>query len=662
MQSTIFKHRLSAFPLLFCLLCAQAVAAQKDDQEADQDAGQEAAQPVLAGLPEVAWTMVPVIRSARISPNGKELMLLRAASKEGPYVVEIRQTDDLQAEPIRFGGGKTSILSAQWAQDGYLVISAGKDVKVGNRFERETRQAVIRSDGKGDWLDIDPDRSVRILSVLPDEPNRILISTDNNDNDIPDIVSFNIKTGAKRTVHRGSERVPGGFEIDFDGEVRLASAYDPSKNAFNVWARKKGEKEWLEVYIIDPTQGRENYSFFPLDFDRDNPNSLIVSYTNGEDTAGIYLMDLDTMQFSAPLFSHPRYDVDTVILSQKKADRGRILGFGYTGKVYKRVFIDEATKALYDGIQANFPGQEIYLDRSEDDQAIVISTTSAKNPGRYYLLRNQSELIFLGARMPLLTEEVLAEVKYVSYTARDGRKIRSYITLPTSGQAPYPAVVMPHGGPWVRDDGGYDEWAQLLANAGYVVIQPQYRGSRGFGLEHWRAGDEKWGLEMQDDVDDAAHFLVERGLADPARIAIHGFSYGGYSAFVASFRGGNNPFACSIAGAGVSDLDSLGAEFSDNRFLRELQKPTIKGLNPVDHIAEVHMPILVMHGDRDEIVHPKHSRWFVDGLKKYNKEHKYIEIEDMRHGPRDMEHKEIYYRNLLDWLENRCFDKQIAAN
>ena len=605
-------------------------------------------------LPDVAWTMVPVIRDVRVSPDGREVMILRAASKEGPYVLEIYPTDNLGAEPVRFGGGKTELQWARWVSNGYLVVSAGKDVKVGNRFERGSRQAIVRSDGTGDWQEVDPDRSVSILDILPDDPDRILIVTDNNANDIPDVVSYNIRTGARRTVHRGNETVPGGFDVDYDGEVRIASAYDYADNAFKVWARKKGSGKWILVRTILPSN-REIFEV--LGFDPDRPNHLIVLANNGEDTAGIYYMDMDTLNLSDRLFGHPDYDAGGVLRSDKKADRGRLLGYSYTGKRYRRVFTDEETKALYDGLEARFPGQEVSLpSRSDDDRVIVVSVTSPTNPGAFYLLSDRTNLVFLGARMPLLTDEILGEVKYVSYTARDGRKIRSYITLPAKGAAPWPAVVMPHGGPWARDAWGYDEWAQLLAYNGYLVIQPQFRGSTGFGLDHWTAGDKQWGLAMQDDVDDAARFLVDKGLADPARLAIHGFSYGGYSAFVASFRE-HSPFACSIAGAGVSDLDSVGADFTYNRFYRELQKPTINGVNPVEHVAEVHMPILVMQGDRDIIVHPKHSRWFVDGLRKHNKDHDYIEIKGMRHGTQYMQHKEIYYRALLDWLSNRCFDR-----
>ncbi|WP_343847693.1 alpha/beta hydrolase family protein, partial [Bowmanella denitrificans] len=238
-----------------------------------------------------------------------------------------------------------------------------------------------------------------------------------------------------------------------------------------------------------------------------------------------------------------------------------------------------------------------------------------------YLLKDKKDLSLIGQTSTLKPEQ-LSDVKYISYKARDGRKIPAYVTLP-KGDKPFPTVVMPHGGPWARDVVIYDEWSQLLAHHGYLVIQPQFRGSEGFGLDHWVAGDQQWGLKMQDDMDDGAQFLVAKGLADPNKLAMFGWSFGGYSAFVGSMRD-NNLYKCSIAGAGVSDLGRINATLNDNRFSRELQRPTIKGVNPLDLVEKVNVPLLVIHGDIDQRVPVEHSRLFVEKLKKLGKDHKYV--------------------------------------
>ena len=624
--------------LTVLLISAQMIVTQAHARDVNEDL--------------IAWTMVPVIRSVQTTLDGEKIAILRAASKEGPYVLEIYETDKLDQEPVRFDGGDNEIRSFSWVSNDRLWINLFRDIRNANSYEPEFRQAIIQANAKGDWLFVDPDRSASLVSSLPEDPKHIIISTDNNDNRIPDIVRMNIRTGSKTTIHRGTEKVPGGFGLDVDREIRIASAYDFSVNGFNYWARKKGKKDWIKVKTVRPDDDG-NYNI--LGFSDDNPNQMIISANGGENTTGLYMFDLDTMQMSERIFGTARYDVNGLLRSGKIADKNKIIGYSYIGKGFERVFTDPDAQAFHDGIQALFPGQEVfYNSRSQDDKTIVVYVEGARTPPSYYLIRNLSDVTFIGSSKPLLTEDKLSDVKFISYTTRDGYKIPAYVTIP-KGKAPFPAVVMPHGGPWARDSQAYDEWAQLMAHHGYLVIQPQFRGSTGFGQDLWQSAHKEWGQLMQDDIDDAADFLIKRGLADPDRVAIHGYSYGGYAAFVASFREGS-AFKCSIAGAGVSDLDNIGSGLSTNRFLREFQKPTIKGVNPTDHVKEVRMPILVMHGDRDVRVPVKHSRTFVSKLKRHNKDHKYVEIKGMRHSlPFTQEQTEIYYTNLIDWLDNHCF-------
>lgn len=259
----------------------------------------------------------------------------------------------------------------------------------------------------------------------------------------------------------------------------------------------------------------------------------------------------------------------------------------------------------------------------------MIFTQSANDAGSYYLITNKKKLDKIGEAHPAIDKAKLGDVKYITYKARDGRKVKAYVTIP-KGKAPFPAVVLPHGGPWVRDTIIFDEWAQLLASSGYIVIQPNYRGSTGYGLDHWIAGDKNWGLSMQDDLDDAAMFLVNKGLATKDKLAMFGWSYGGYAAFAASMRE-NNIYQCTVAGAGVSDLNRINATLNDSRFLSILQRPTIEGVSPLAQVEKVNVPILVVHGDIDQRVPVKHSRLFVDELEDYDKDFKYVELKDADH-------------------------------
>ena len=291
---------------------------------------------------------------------------------------------------------------------------------------------------------------------------------------------------------------------------------------------------------------------------------------------------------------------------------------------------------------------------SDDLTIIVVRSSGPREAGAYYLLVNGKDLVPLGRSFPLLEPASMADMEYVTYKARDGLEIPGFLTTPQSGKKPYPAVVLPHGGPWARDYLGWDRWAQFLANRGYVVLQPQYRGSEGFGQTLWRAGDNEWGQKMQDDKDDGARWLVAEGMADPDRIAIFGYSYGGFAAMAASVRK-NSPFQCAISGAGLAELRSFDKITFTNRFQRQFQNPTIGGMSPLDHVKEAEIPIFVFHGDRDQRVPVEQSRKFVRALKRAGKDVKYLEIVDLWHSsPWWPQHHLAMFQSLENYLANDC--------
>jgi len=605
-------------------------------------------------VPLDAFAMLPQIKSAAVSKDGKQLALLRALSKEGGYIIEIRQTDALGEKPVRLGADRMEITSFTWLNDSKLGVSFKQKLKDGKKLSWVSKFAIVNADGKGKWLV--PFRKNRyasysLMDSLPDDKDEILLEYDINDNGIPDVVRLNINNGRTKTVLRGNTKVQGGFISDADGEVRAGGGYNRADNSLDLFARSKGSKEWKLVYKNFST-GRENYDF--LSFSSDNPDEIYVNANLGEDKTGIYRYNIKTGKHSERLFGIGKVDADGVIISRKKANRGKLLGYRYTSKHPVRYYTDENEADIYNGIQALFKGKFIsFGSRSEDDNAIVVRTSSGKDPGTYYLLMNKNKLTKIGERFPLLKAEDLAKVKYISYKARDGRKIPAYVTIP-QGKKPFPTIVLPHGGPWVRDRIVYDEWAQLLAHHGYLVIQPQYRGSTGYGIEHWRVADKKWGLDMQDDLDDAAQFLVKKGLAAPDKLMMFGWSYGGYAAFAASMRE-NNIYQCVVAGAGVSDLNRVNSTIS-NRFGRERQKPTIAGVSPIEHVNKVNVPIFVIHGDIDKIVPIRHSSAFVEELEKYGKNYKYLELDELGHTSNmfDYGHKTKFYGELLNWFDTRC--------
>jgi dipeptidyl aminopeptidase/acylaminoacyl peptidase len=270
----------------------------------------------------------------------------------------------------------------------------------------------------------------------------------------------------------------------------------------------------------------------------------------------------------------------------------------------------------------------------------------------------------LGKSRPTMNEKTFGDTKYVTYKARDGMTIPGLLSLPAgydkAKHGRIPAVIHPHGGPWARDYITWDSsgWTQFLTTRGYAVLQPQYRGSDGWGMALWKAGDQQWGLKMQDDKDDGAAWLVAEGIADPKKMSMFGYSYGGFAAVAASVRP-NSPYQCAIAGAPVSDLQRLANFWGANRVAREGQGWTVTGMNPIANVASANIPILLYHGDRDRQADTVHSRDFYSAMRSAGKDVEYVEIKDMWH---QLPWWPEWHRQSLGLIENylkgpKCFGK-----
>jgi len=603
-----------------------------------------------------SFAVSEAMRNVRVSPDGSQLAYMRAGTKKGDYLIEIRKVSDLGGKPVLLGSDRMEITSFLWLNNKKLLVSFRQQVKDGARTYWASKRGIVNSNGKGRW-EVE-DFNFGILDLLPEEENNILITYDNNDNNIPDVVKYNIKTGSTKTVMRGSEKVSGGFVADEQGEIRAGSGFDPATSSILQYARLSVDDDWKLIHTQSP-ENRESFDF--IGFVKGKPDEIYVNANMGKDTKGIYIYNIRTDE-AQELFS-VSVDAGQVMLSNKPGDRGRLLGFTYTGKHPTRSYIDEYEASIYDAMTNIFPGKFVSMaSRSDDDNVMVINTRGEDDPGTYYLMLNKQDISMLGEVNPLINKELLGSVKYIKYEARDGLSIPAYVTIPSVGEKPYPTIVMPHGGPWVRDVNVFDDWSQMLASHGYLVIQPQYRGSNGFGMELWTKGDKNWGLTMQDDKDDGAKWLVEKGLADPDRLAMFGWSYGGYAAFASSMRE-NNIYQCSIAGAGVSDLNRINSGLSGNRYLRILQKPTIAGVSPLQQVEKVNVPILVVHGDLDTTVPVEHSRLFVDELQKHGKQYKYVELEGAGHTFAELfyNHRAEFYGELIDYLDQTCFPERTAS-
>jgi dipeptidyl aminopeptidase/acylaminoacyl peptidase len=398
-----------------------------------------------------------------------------------------------------------------------------------------------------------------------------------------------------------------------------------------LWARETVEPRngiyYFEMSIRDAKSG--NFSVHDaLTTDSSKRNSVYIvgrdeatgkfyiTTDKFRDLAAIYLYDPDSRTFDeTPVFAHERFAADGVILGRTEEDFNDVLGYSYFAETPQVEWIDPYFKSIQALFEAEFPGQYVAIeDYTNNKRKVVVSVQDGSASLAFYMVVDGAEIIKIGEASPWIDPADVGRTELIYYQARDGLSIPALLTRPAGwkkGDKPSPAIVLPHGGPWSRDILGWDDsgWIPFFTSRGYAVLQPQYRGSEGWGNNLWRAGDAEWGLKMQDDKDDGAKWMVDQGIAAPGEISIFGYSYGGFAAFAAAVRP-DGPFRCAIAGAGVADLEKLGYTWSENRLQRIYQGKTVRGMDPQKNTDNINIPILMFSGDRDVRVPRWHSENF----------------------------------------------------
>ncbi len=618
-------------------------------------------------LPVEVWADSLPVNDLDMSPDAKRIAMLMRRERGGHPELFIFKTDDIKGTLEAIQPENLIPTGLRWVNEDYLVVNFmfeeendGRPVylsrtasynvvtKKWTSLIRTTHRRNIRKTGDNlmDKLGIG-----RIVNVLPDERDYVLISHTEDRGKPPNYYKVNLKNGQRSLVLKSNERF-GGYTWDREGNARGATEYDSADVAIVSFARLSPNDDWKEVGR-QRANTRDRFALLGF-YDPKKPHLATIRADKPDGNfTGLYTVDIGTGKRKL-IFETEDYDSIGVVLSPRLADGTKVVGYTYSDqKGYQQYYIDDVFGPLHRGLQQALPDRIVRIERvSEDGKTILIKTTGPEEPGMWYLFKD-GKLAPMISASPKIVAEALSPVEVFTYKARDGLEVSGYVTLPDNMEGPYPTIAMPHGGPWVRDSYGFDRWAQMLANRGYAVFQPNYRGSTNLGKSFWIAGDKKWGHEMQNDIEDGMKALVKRGIADSKKLAIFGWSYGGYAAMVAATRA-NGLFNCVVAGAGVSDLTRIMDGISGSRFSRRFQKPTIAGISPLDMTNKVNVPMLVIHGDYDATVPVGHSRRFVDGLKEAGVDYQYVEIKDMGHSPHLFEQNMQWYPQLFKFFDTKC--------
>ena len=565
-------------------------------------------------VPVSAFARLPQVSGFDVSPSGNRVLMFQPAGDSLHLVVMdlVAKTTRLAlaSDPDQFFfnwcrfANEDRILCSVRA---YITLTAAQS-SLGFKWYRDGRVTVTRLFGVdhdgAHFMEMVPEKVVhpgedlvwnsqlqdQIINWLPDDPGHVLVQLNRKDRLYPDVYRLDVdqnKIEPVAFVRIGKNLV----------EKNLPSA---------------------ERDVVSGVVG-----FAP------DERSAYVAMDAGDGHSALYDVDVPDLRIAGTLFSDPKYDVFGGLLRDPQSRQP--IGVVYEQDRRTIAWLNPQWQERADAIAKALPGTlNVPVSVSRDGNVTVLESTSATSVPTYYLYNaSAKKLTRIGVTHPEIPADSVAEQRPVVYTARDGTPIPAYLTMPRRGDGKHLAtIIFPHGGPYVRDTDQFDYWTQFFVSRGYAVLQPNFRGSTGYGTAYLRAGYEQWGEKMQDDVIDGLDWLIAQGITDPARVCIVGGSYGGYVALVAAYKTPEK-FRCAVDFAGVADLNALVAHMVMYRFgnlsrARIQHGDALDANSPVEHVDAFGVPLLIVHGDQDRVVFIEQSANLVTALDKVGKPYQYI--------------------------------------
>lgn len=583
---------------------------------------------VPAPLPVEVFAELPQIEDPALSPDGTRL--LARLARNGQMLLALIPLDGKSA-PTYFNPGKSDLNWWQWVNDEWAVVGIGSEYPVeGEEFY--FRRAISLNVKTGAMAVLAAKEAAQggddVIWIARDGTPRLMLAYQrsiyaNTIDFWARVEEFDLSTGKSKLVQGPREGVLNWY-ADRDGVVRMGLGYSLDGRSRRLLYRETAE---TPVRTIDRARGPDDRMTVPTLFLRDRTKALIIE-DDADGFSALYELNLTNFERGKQLFATPGYDIGGVI--PDPAGDG-FLGVAVEENRPTTKWVDPTMAALQSLLATRVKGANVDIgSMSRDQSAAVVRVSGPDSPGAWLLYRREGEdLSPISNDNSAIGLKRLHPVRTIRYKARDGVEIAAVLTTPKGRSGALPLIVMPHGGPRARDSETWDWWTQFLADRGYVVIQPNYRGSTGYGTKFMELGEGQWGRAMQDDLDDSVKALAELGLADPKRVCMVGASYGGYAALRAAQRD-SDKYRCAISYAGVSDLNRMiryqsNFLYSKSRgdWLRR-QASDLKDVSPVNFPGSFGIPVLIMHGQEDRVVPIIQSRVMAQKLKSAGKDVTYI--------------------------------------
>lgn len=616
-------------------------------------------------LPVEELFVLPNVRQPRLSPDGKKIAFLAPHEKKMALAIFDRVTKESH---FILRGADESFNSFFWKGNDRIVFEAdvsgnesffiGATDLGGKNVLRIAESQRIQNNLTGDFASV--------IDQLKFDPERIAVFgyfAGNIDNatfvgGAPVVARVNVRNRGLSPLFEVRDSVRyrvEDFVFDARGTLRLRNRIE---GRTIIWEYRPDDSAPFKEVARHPMHGYAE-TWHPEFFAADNKTLWLISREE-HDRGALYAYNTDTLERGPAIFVPPEGEISDLITNY---DRSKLLGVSYQSDRLHYHWMDEARGALQAKLENTFKGTQIIVSStSADEKVMLLHVSHDREAGAYFVLDLNKGSLDPFKRVFDIKPEVLSSRKEVVYTSRDGLPIHAYLTIPrgTAGKN-LPLIMHPHGGPFgIRDTWGYDRDAQFLASRGYAVLQPNYRGSGGYGRDFIDKGRFQWGRAMQDDLTDGVKWAIDQGIADPKRIAIYGASYGGYASLMGVI-GTPDLYACGVNYVGPTDLEitfhGRGEDawrFSDEfAYQREWVGPTKEyrdATSPIKLVDRIKVPTLHAYGAEDPRVVIEHWYRFEPLLKKYQKVYKSKVEGKQGHGFRDQDAGESFYRLLEIFL------------
>jgi dipeptidyl aminopeptidase/acylaminoacyl peptidase len=588
--------------------------------------------------PLEVYGRLPDLEEVSLSPDGNRLAMIHTQGNDRFLLVVSLKDGKRVGKALRIGSVK--LRSVNWADNSRLMIGSS-----------ETAAPVGLIGATHEWslLNIwdidkqkmsnypDPAKSDRqIMNALFGQvmvrriQGRTLLFIPGiylSDYTEPALFRVDLESGTQRLIREGTLQTENWL-VDQAGDVVAEEDYDQQSQHWKILDRRDGRLQEIASGHA-PIETPELLGFGP------DPGTLLVELNEDGDPVWKLLSVKDGT------FGPGMAERDKLESPIEDPQTYRMIGGVHTDDTSHFVFFDPHVRALWQSVTDGFSGEQVELVSASFDFSKMIVKVNGPLHGFAYELvdlnTHQAQKVgdvYSGVELPL-------EVKRITYKAADGLDIPAYLTLP-AGKPPksLPLIVFPHGGPAARDTADFDWWAQAMASQGYLVLQPNYRGST-TTTEHLQAGYGEWGRKMQTDLSDGVRYLVKQGMADATRVCIVGASYGGYAA-LAGVTLDPGVYRCAVSVAGISDLkrmlkavDSL--ESRERRYwerfmgVKGASDPLLEQLSPIKHVDAITVPVMLIHGKDDTVVDYDQSTVMYDAMKHANKQVELVPLKKEDH-------------------------------